>query len=142
LARLGFALVRIITQNPRQSEVGDLHPAFSVHQHILGFDVAVNHAFVVRGLQRFSRRQAAAVTQPPRIGPIHRLHDEVIPTAGLAEFMNRCDVRMTQSRQRPGLPNEPLGEADPARVVGGRNLERFYPKVETVCEERGQEFSW
>ena len=41
-------------QNLSQAEVGDLHAALFVQQHVLGLDVTVHHAFVVCVLEGFA----------------------------------------------------------------------------------------
>jgi len=44
----------LVAQNPGQAEIRDLHPALLVQQHVLGLDVAVDDAFVVRKLERLA----------------------------------------------------------------------------------------
>ena len=79
--------LRFLAQDLRQPEVGNLHPALAVHQHVLRFDVAMDDALVVgilqcvadlrHDLQCLARREPLSVLQLAQIHAINKLHDEV-----------------------------------------------------------------
>ncbi len=47
-------LLSLQPKNPRQTEIGDLHTPFAIHEHVLGFDVTVNDSFVMCILERIA----------------------------------------------------------------------------------------
>ncbi len=119
------------------AEVGDLHPPLLVEQNVLGLDVAVDDAFVVRKLERLADlrddgqrllgRKPAGALDLPQIAAVHEFHYEVVQGARLAEVMHRDDVRMVQARQGAGFAVEPLGKARVARGGGRQDLQRHQP---------------
>ena len=123
---------RVCSDEPGQAEVGDFYPPRFVHQDVLGLDVAMDDALVMRILKRFAdlrhdgqrlaRLQLAVRQQVPQRHAIDELHQEVVKTIGLAEIVNGHDVRMVQTRQRARLAREPLGERWVPAGLGGQNL--------------------
>ncbi len=74
--------------------------------------------------QRLLRLELAAGDQLPEVRAVDELHDEIVHPAGLAEVVHRDDVRVAQSRERPGLTGESLGEPRGRGDVGRQDLER------------------
>jgi len=109
-----------LTQQPSQSEVGDLRPALAIEQDVFRFDVAMHNAQLVGAFQRFAelgdngqrfaRRETAIGNHVAQGGSLDKLHEQKVQIAHLAEIMNRYDVRMVQSGQGAGLAREPLGK--------------------------------
>ena len=81
-------VLRLAAHELGQAEVGDLDPALLVHEHVLGLDVAVDHALVVGVLQgvadlRHDGQGLFGVSLPAsrscrRFSAIDELHEEVI----------------------------------------------------------------
>ena len=122
----------IPNNNLRQTKIRHLHAATAVQQNILRLDVAVDDALVVRELQRvadlrhdgqrlaggnaFLRQQLA------ERDAVHKFHEQIVKSAGLAVVVNGDDVGMVQRGQRAGFFLEPAGEL---RVVGAFRREEF-----------------
>ena len=107
--------------NLGDAEVGDLHPALFVQQDVLGLDVAVHDALLVRELQRLAnlrhdgqrllRRDLPRLEQLAQAHAVHELHQQVVEAVGLAEVVHGDDVGVVQPGQRLGFALEALGEA-------------------------------
>jgi len=88
----------LATEDFGEAKVSDFHAAFAVREHVLGFDVAVDNAFVVRllqrvanlwnNLQRFTRREASGAFELAQDRTIHKFHDEKAQAVHLPEFVN------------------------------------------------------
>ncbi len=125
----------------REAEIGDAHAARRVHEHVLGLDVAVDHALVVRvpesradldrDLCRAAGVDPAGLQQLAKALPVHVLHHDVVEGAGLAEVVDPDDVLVRQLRERTRLAREPLGEAGLLAELGPQDLERD-PAVELL----------
>src|SRR5262249_30560156 len=85
-------------------------------------------------LQCLARLEMTAAHDVPQIGPIHKLHDEVVELAAgalrsclarFAEIEDADDVRMVELRERAGLAREALGERGIAASGGRQYLERY-----------------
>ena len=98
------------SQQLGQAEVGDLHPPALVDQDVFGLDVAMNDAFVVGELQgiadlRHDRQGASLGVIPPaciacrKFTPSTYSMTKKYKPSGLAEIVNRDDVRMVEPRQ-------------------------------------------
>ncbi len=94
----------------------------------------MHHALVVRVLQRFAdgrddgeglrRLQFSVADEVAEVHAVHELHHDVEQAAGLAEVVDRDDVRMAELRQQLGLAGETFGEARVALALGGEDLDR------------------
>ena len=126
--------VRIRPDQLREAEVGDLHAAVAIEQHVLRLDVAVHDAAVVRELQRVADlrddaqrlrgRQPSRALHLPQVHAVDELHQQVVQAARLAEVVDGDDVRVLKAREGARLAREALGEARVARDGGRQNLER------------------
>lgn len=120
-----------------QTEIGDLHPAATVEQDVLGLDVAVDDAGVMGVLQRIAQlryhRQGLARTQPA--GAQHlaqrrafdQLHHQIAPFAGPADIVDRHQIGMIEPGQGQGLAFEPSGERRIAAQLGGQDFQGHRP---------------
>ena len=107
-------------QHLGDAEIGDFDAASFVEQQVLGLDVAMHNAAVMGKLQRIAKRrdngerllgrELAGAQQLPEIRAIHEFHQQKIKAAGLAEIMNRNNVRVIQSGERLRLAGEAFGE--------------------------------
>ncbi len=119
------------------AEIGDLHPPLFVEEDVLGFDVAMDDAFVVRELERFADlrddrqgllgRKPAGALDLPQVPAVHKFHHQVVQGAGLPKIMHRDDVRVVQAGQGAGFAVEPFGKASVARCGRRQNLQRDQP---------------
>ncbi len=103
----------------RDAEVGDVQVAFTVDQEIPRLDVPVDDPVRVRVIERLPslleppqrvRRRLAAVLLQPLLerGAVDVLHDDVGPLAGLADVVDRHDVRLVGDARRGAcLAGEP-----------------------------------
>ncbi len=116
------------------AEVGDLHAALRVEQDVLGLDVAVENAFLVRELKRLANlrhdgqrlrgREPSGLHGLAQIHAIHVFHHQIVEAARLAEVEDADDVRMIQAREHATLAIEALGELRIVRERIGQQLER------------------
>ena len=106
---------------PRDAEVEDLHAAVLAHHHVLGLDVAMDDARLVRGLERArdvdepadldAERGSSALSDEARsVEPDDVLHREVEPAVRLADVEDRDHVRVAERRDGAGLAEEPRRE--------------------------------
>ena len=113
----------------REAEVEDLDAAVARHEYVLGLDVAVHDAAVVRGrktgrqldrkLNRPAHRQPTrGVVQDTSKGrAVEQLRDDVRGRAVGTDLVNRQDVRMVQRSRGASF----LFEAtEPIRIGAGR----------------------
>jgi len=124
---------RFAAQQLGQAEVGDLHAALFVEEQVLGLDVAVHEALLVRVFegvanlrhdgQRLGGREPARLEKLPEIHAVHILHDDVVEAARFAEVVDINDVRMVE-----------LGEG--ARLAGVKRA----TKSEEVASPGGRIF--
>jgi hypothetical protein len=61
------------------------------------------------------------------IHPVHKLHDEVVERADVAEVVNGDDAGMIQFRERPGFASEALRERGVATRFRGQDFQRDDP---------------
>jgi hypothetical protein len=118
----------------REAEVGQLDTALDVHEHVLGLDVAVDDALVVRVLERvadlghdrqgLARREAALAHQPAQVRALDELHQQEPALARLAEIVDAHDAGMVEPREQACLAQEALGEARVPGRAGREDLER------------------
>ena len=104
----------------RDPEVGQLHGAVAGQEHVLGLDVAVDHALRLRVGERpahlgadprgLGRRQRALAPHARlEVLPLDELHDEVRPLGVLAAVEQVHEVRVRQAGDQERLAPEPLG---------------------------------
>ena len=116
----------VVGHRTRQPEVGDLHAPVIRDEDVLGLDIAMHEACVVRGGEGFENRvehgecllggERAVVAQDIAQGaPGDVLHGEVGDPGRLALVEDSDDVGVAQLRRRPGLAAE---AGDEARVLG------------------------
>ena len=126
----------ILVHHLGDAEVGDLDPAVFVEQQVLRLDVAMDDAVGVRVLQRLADRrhdgQRLLRSETPglhRLAQVHAVdefHEQVVKPAGLAEVMDRHDVRMAQLRERLGFAGESFGKCRVVAALGRQQLERHH----------------
>ncbi len=100
-----------------QAEVEDLHAAVAREHDVVGLEVPVDDAPLVRarqaqrdlpcdvlGLGGFQGPGSEPVTQA---GALHQLHREVHAAVGLSDVVDRGDVGVVDHRSRPRLADEP-----------------------------------
>ncbi len=83
---------------PREAEVHDIDAAVLDHQ-VLGLEIAVDHALLVRGLDRARRVADEWDASPPRSAkgrPVDELHRDERAAFMSARFVDSRDVRMIQ----------------------------------------------
>ena len=99
---------RIRLQQLRETEVRQLRVAALREQDVLGLDVAVQDARLVRGRDRVRDAGQQLDDRPPAVRPsrplpqraaVHVLGDQVLPLAILAGVVHGHDVRMIQRRR-------------------------------------------
>ena len=116
-----------------QSEVQDLGLTALGDEKIGRFDVAVNDAFGVRGVERVRdfHRQVQQLLDRQRPGfnnvleglALHQLHgDERLPVV-LADLMDGADVGMVEGGSSPGFAAEALQRLGILRQVFGEKLQ-------------------
>ncbi|MEI9893750.1 MAG: hypothetical protein WDN28_07575 [Chthoniobacter sp.] len=121
----------------REAEVGHLHPALRVHQHVGRLDVAMHHAFHVRVLQRLANAhdqfQGLVRLEPGRLDqmvqrrPLDELHDEIeMPLRRGAEVEYRDDVRVVQFRHRPRFAHKTIGKIPVDADLERQQLDRHH----------------
>ena len=98
-----------------QAEVGHLHLALAVDEHVVGLDVQVQNLVVVRHLERMRHRRehgghhverepiVEALEQLGQRDAVHVLHDEVGRGALHLEIVHGHDVGVGQQRRRARL---------------------------------------
>jgi hypothetical protein len=132
-ARAHLVLAKLFFQ-PRQSEIQDAHVALPVDHHVGGFQVAVEHAVIVRGgqaraelardLKRLVGGQAADASEQRRqLFSLDELHGEELLAVNFANVVNAADVAM---RDLPRHSHFPV-KASQRRAVA---RERFRQKLE------------
>ena len=143
-ARLRHAPARRRAHRERDAEVGH-HRAAVVQQDVLGFDVAVDHAVLVRVMQRarhvggdahsvvHAELRLAIKLGPERLAVNERHHVEEKAVGG-ARIKQWQDVRMLERRRRRDLLHESLG-AKHGGELGLQHLERDLALVLDVLGE-------
>ena len=122
----------------RDTEVGH-HRVRASNEHVLGLDVSVHHALLVRVFERVSdfaddphslvdRQRTRARDAIAQRLPLHVRHhvEEHITLA--SRVVEREDVRMMQPRGDPDLAQESLG-AEARGELGAQHLHRDVPVV-------------
>ena len=129
----GKAVTTGSRNSARNSEVRDVHAAFS-EQDVVRFDVPVDDAVSVRGLQRFAdflrngqgildRHLPVAIKPCPKRFPFDERHHVEEHAIRLARFEDGKDVRMRQAGRDLDLADEPVvperrGELGPENLEG------------------------
>ena len=116
-----------------EAEIEDLHVVARPDEDVFGFDIAVDDACSVRGVQRGGdlRAHVEGCVQAQRTGgePIFQrralqiLHDDERPLVLLADVVDGADVRVVECRCRPRLAREPVQGLAVAREFVGDELE-------------------
>jgi hypothetical protein len=137
----------VLAEQLGEAEVGDAHAAVLADEDVLGLDVAVHDAVVVRELQRIAqlrherehvaRGQLALQQQVAQVGAVDELHHQEEELAGLAEVVDADDARVVQHRQRPRFAFEAFGERRVGDEVGAQHLHGDEP-VELASGARGR----
>ena len=121
-----LSLARRVRAQLGEAEVEQLHEAVVRHHHVLGLEVAVDDAGGVRlrepvrhlraDLEDAPHGQRAAVEHhlAQRVA-LHQLHHDVRHSRGLADVVDRDDVRVVERGRRARLLRE---AAEPQRVGG------------------------
>ena len=104
----------------REAKIRDFHPALFIEKDVARLDVTMNHAFIMRELQRVTdlghdrerprRRKRFRFDHPFQIGPVDEFHHEVAQPLGLAEIVHGNDVRMIERSKSLRLPKKARGE--------------------------------
>ena len=106
---------------PSDAEIDDLDGAIGQYPDIAWFDVAMNNAFGVRVVETlghlddnskaFNQRQLVPLTQfLGQICPVQILHHDVRGSILLRQVVDRDDVRVSQTADRPCLLVETFPE--------------------------------
>jgi hypothetical protein len=123
----------------RDTEVGELHAAVLVEQHVLGLHIAVDHALCMRGAQRARDLERHARGDLRRdlgliLGELFERRageqlgrDEADLGALAAVVVDLEDARMAQARDRHGLTREAVARFRCALQMGMHHLERDEP---------------
>ena len=82
--------------------------------------------------QRLLRREPAGRHGLAQVHAIDKLHQQEVEAAGLAEVVNRDDVRVIQRGQRVGLAGEALRKSRIPGALGREQLERDEPIQRTL----------
>ena len=116
----------------RQPEVQHLHAPVRRHDHVGAFQIAVHHAALVRMRQRSGELRAVThhVLDPQRARrhlraqrlPFDQFHGDVGLAVGLANLVNRADVRMVEARGGPRLTDQ---AGTRGRIVEARRREHL-----------------
>ena len=103
-----------------QAEIGEMRLAVAVDQYIVGLDVPVQDAALMRVVDRArqpcqqppdaTRRHGRAAGFPGQRAARNQLHAEKVPAFVFADFVDRDDVRMVEARRGGGLGVETLDE--------------------------------
>jgi hypothetical protein len=115
-------------RDPRQPEIRDAHLTLPVQHHVCGFQVAVNHASVVRrGKARadlardFNRLVGGEASNPPyqraEVFAVNIFHREVGHPFGFADVENAANIRV---RNMPCQANLRMETLQCGRVMGER----------------------
>ncbi len=111
---------RHFSQQFRQPEIGNFHAPLLVDQNVFRFDVAMDNAFIVSELQRFTNLwddgqrffwfDCAVLDDVPKIRPVHVLHDEIIQPVRLTKVKNGHNILVAQFCQSPRLTRKAFGK--------------------------------
>src|SRR5581483_7107112 len=104
---------------PGDAEVGDLHVAVDVDEHVARLHVPVDHAVAVgegQGGGHVGADVGGPIGEEGTFGPddvgqgpaVHELHHDVVGAVLLAPVVDRHDVRMGEVGGGLGLPAEAL----------------------------------
>ncbi len=131
------------------AEIGEQAVATPVDQDVAGFDVPMDQTLGVGIVQRvadlgddgadLSRRQGKPLEQIGQGPGLHQRHDQEGVSIGLAEVMNRKDVRMLERGDDPGLLLEAAGKFRVGGVCPGKDLEcnkALDPRLEGLIHRR------
>jgi hypothetical protein len=118
----------------RQAEVEDLDAPVAGDEEVLGLQVAVHDALLVRGgqplgdlpsvLDRLLRGQRSGGHELPQRLPLEELGDRVVAAPGLAELEDGQDVRVGERGHRLRLPLEPGERIGLGEKPRGQDLDR------------------
>ena len=134
-------------ESPRDAEIGDLHASVRAHQDVLGLDVAMHEALLVRiaeprehALEHAEQLREAQLLrrllEPRAQRPtLEELHDDVRQAVVLEEVMDRDDVRVTQRRHHLRLAREAQHELRVIRAMHPQLLERHVAAESRVPRE-------
>ena len=132
-----------LARDRRQPEVHDAHFPAGIDHDVRRLEVAVQHAFHVRGrqpraqlpgdLDPFVDRQSAdAFQQRGQIFPVHVLHRQIQLAVRFADVVDAAHVGMRELAREPYFVAEPLAGAF-VRTQRGKELERHgLPELEVV----------
>ncbi len=126
---------------PRNAEIGDLRGAVGEDDDVGRLDVAVDHAVLVRVLERLEqlahdahdvvhREALVRLEVALQLAPLHELHRDVVRAGVLAEIVDPDDVRVGEPARRLGLAAEArelLLRVLALQVLGADRLERDDP---------------
>ncbi len=132
-----------------QPEIGDQHLAASVDHDVAGFEVAVQDAFFVRGvepgaqaagdIQGLFRRQASdAAKERGEILSVHILHREKWRAFRFPDIIDAADIGMRDLAGDADFGAEALQRRTAGRM-GGQELERYFLAEDDV--ERAVNFA-
>ena len=117
----------------RQAEVEQLHSRLRDH-HVGGLQIPVHDSLRMGAVESvgdldpvpedlLDRKRPFCQPLGQRL-PFEILHDEVLDTLGVADVVDRADVRVRKLRDRPGLPLESLPRLGGKREMGRQHLDR------------------
>ena len=119
-----------------QAEVEDLHPAVPGEEEVLGLQVAVNDALLVRRgeaardldreVDRFPERQRPRGEALAQCLALEQLEDEVGRVALETDVEHREDVGVVERSRRSGLVREAAHPHGVGLSVGGDHLDRDF----------------
>ena len=124
---------RLVEAAPRQTEVEQLGLPVRRDHDVRGLQVAVHHVVIVRVRQRAGdlrpvarhglRGQASGRDQGIEGAALHELHRDEGAAAGLADLVDRADVRVVQARGGARLAQQPLAGRGIVLRGGWQHLE-------------------
>ena len=124
-------------QQSRDAEVHHLHVAVIAHHDVLGLDVPMNDARVVRGAERARnldrdlrkrvQRALPLEQEGAQRSPLHQLHHDDLTAADLTGLVDRDDVRMVQRRGCPRFAVKALQRVRLLIQAIAEDLDRHLP---------------
>ena len=139
LEHLAAGAGQACSEHLRESHVGDFDGPVLVHQHIGGFDVAMDQPRLVPRVRERERnalrdQQRVFFTQPPPAlqqladrAAGDELHDQVNQVSGRTRIVDLHDTGMIELGCRPGLEMKPLNGLLIAKEIRGKNLDGDHP---------------